>query len=156
MRQRVAVVTAALVVAIGAATYAQKPDFSGTWTLDADASQLPGGGGGGGRGGMMAGPITVKQTGETLTVERSFGDNKVTSTFKLDGSETTNTMMGRGGQSVEAKSTAKWDGQTLVITTRRDMGGNTVETTETWTVNGSTLTIESTGGRGASKRVYRK
>ena len=154
MRQRVAAATVAFVVAIAASAFAQKPDFSGTWTLDADASQLPGGGGGG--RGMMAGPITVKHTGDTLTVERSVGENKITTTYKLDGSESTNTMMGRGGQTVEAKSTARWDGSKLVITTKREMAGNTVETTETWTVNGSTLTIESTGGRGPSKRVYRK
>jgi len=149
--------TIAFVVAVATAASAQqqkKPDFSGSWTLDQNASDL-GGGGGGGRG-MMAGPMTVKHSGDTLSVERSFGDNKMTSTYKLDGSESTNQMMGRGGQSVEAKSTAKWDGDKLVITTRREMGGNTVETTETWTVSGSTLTIESKGGRGPSKRVYRK
>jgi hypothetical protein len=153
MRQRVTVATVAFVLAVAMAAFAQpqKPDFSGTWTLDQNASET----GGGGRG-MMSGPMTVKHSGDTLTVERSFGDNKMTSTYKLDGTESTNTMRGRGGQSVEAKSVAKWDGDKLVITTKREMGGNTVETTETWTVSGSTLTIESTGGRGPSKRVYRK
>ena len=153
MRQRVAMATAAFVVAIAVSAFAQKTDFSGTWTLDADASQM----GGGGRGGaMMAGPITVKQTGDTLTVERTFGDNKVTSTYKLDGSETTNTMMGRGGQSVEARSTARWDGSKLVITTKREFQGNTFETSQTWSLANGVLTIENTGGRGASKLVYKK
>ena len=154
MRQRVTVATVAFVLAVATAAFAQqqKPDFSGTWTLDQNASEM---GGGGGRG-MMSGPMTVKHSGNTLTVERSFGDNKMTSTYKLDGTESTNTMRGRGGQSVEAKSVAKWDGDKLVITTKREMGGNTVETTETWMVSGSTLTIESTGGRGPAKRVYRK
>ena len=156
MRQRVAMVTAAFVVAIAASAFAQKTDFSGTWTLDADASQMGGGGGGGGRGGMMAGPITVKQTGDTLTVERTVMDNKVTTTYKLDGTESTNQMMGRGGQTMEAKSVAKWDGSKLVITTKREMGGNTVETTETWSLANGVLTIDSTGGRGPSKRVYKK
>ena len=156
MKQRIVLATLALVVAVASVAFAQqqKPDFSGSWTLDQNASDL-GGGGGGGRG-MMAGPITVKHSGNTLTVERAINDNKVTTTYKLDGTESTNQMMGRGGQTVEAKSVAKWDGDKLVITTKREMGGNTVETTETWMVSGSTLTIESTGGRGPSKRVYRK
>ena len=153
MRQRAAIATVAFVVAVSAAAFAQKTDFSGTWTLDAEASQLPGGGGG---RGMMAGPITVKQTTDTLIVERTFGDNKATFNYKLDGSESTNSMRGRGGQTVEARSVAKWDGSKLVITTKRDMGGNTVETTETWSLSDGVLTIESTGGRGPSKRVYKK
>lgn len=153
MKQRVAMTTVAFVVAVAASAFAQqKPDFSGTWTLDAAASDM---GGGGGRG-MGAAPMTVKQTGDTLTIERTFNDNKIVTTYKLDGTESTNQMMGRGGQTVEAKSVAKWDGSKLVVTTKREMGGNVVETTETWTVNGSTLTIESTGGRGPSKRVYKK
>jgi hypothetical protein len=36
------------------------------------------------------------------------------------------------------------------------MGDQTVETTETWSLAGDVLTIESTGGRGPSKRVYKK
>jgi hypothetical protein len=44
--------TAVLVVALAVAGYAQKPDFSGTWTPDVDpAAAAPAGGGGGGRGG---------------------------------------------------------------------------------------------------------
>lgn len=153
MRQRVTVATVAFVVAIAASAFAQKPDFSGNWKLDEQASDL---GGRGGRG-MMGTPMTVKHSGDTLTIERTLNDNKITQTYKLDGSESTNQMMGRGGQTVDAKSVAKWDGSKLVITTKREMGGNVIETTETWTVDGSTLTIEGTGGRGGqTKRVYRK
>ena len=43
----------------------------------------------------MAGPMTVKQSGDTLTIERTMGENKVTQTYKLDGSESKNA--GRGG-----------------------------------------------------------
>ena len=46
--------TAVLAVALAVTGYAQKPDFSGTWTPDAAAATSPpagGGGGGGGRGG---------------------------------------------------------------------------------------------------------
>ena len=53
-----------------------------------------GGGGGGGRGGGRGGlgqGGTVKQTADALTVERTVGENKVTATYKLDGTESKNT-----------------------------------------------------------------
>ncbi|HEU4927940.1 MAG TPA: hypothetical protein VFT24_12850 [Vicinamibacterales bacterium] len=156
-------VIAAAVLAVTTLAWAQKPDFSGTWTLDPAAGEggaAPGGGGGGGRGGGRGGGLgqggTVKQTADTLTVERTIGENKITSTYKLDGSESKNTMMGRGGQSVESVSTAKFDGQTLVITTKMDMGNGPQESTQKWAVSGSTLTIETTNARGTQKMVYKK
>ena len=154
-------VIAAAVLAVATLAWAQKPDFSGTWTLDpaASAGGAAAGGGGGGRGGGRGGlgqGGTVKQTADTLTVERTIGENKITSTYKLDGSESKNTMMGRGGNSVESVSTAKFDGQTLVITTKMDMGNGPQESTQKWSVSGSTLTIETTNARGTQKMVYKK
>ena len=76
---RIGIIVAAI-LAVTTMAYAQKPDFTGTWTLDADASGAPAGtgGGGGGRGGGGLGQgATIKQTADTLTVERTFGDNKV-------------------------------------------------------------------------------
>jgi hypothetical protein len=160
-RARVGIMAAA-VFAVASVAFAQaKPDFSGTWTLDPEASGMAapaGGGGGGGRGGgaLGNGPSTVKQTADALTIERTMGDNKVTLTYKLDGTESKNTMMGRGGTPMESVSTAKFDGNKLVITTKQDMGGQMVETTQTWSLAGSVLTVDSTGGRGPTKRVYKK
>ena len=165
---------AALVLAVSTLAWAQKADFSGTWTLDAGASggaagapaggggaPGAGGGGGGGRGGgrggaLGTGPATVKQTADALTIERTMGDNKVVTTYKLDGSESKNTMTGRGGNTMESTSVAKWDGQKLVINTKQTMGDQTFDTTQTWTVAGNVLTIESTSARGTTKMVYRK
>ena len=167
-------VIAAAVLAVATLAWAQKADFSGTWTLDPAASDAPagggggapgggapGGGGGGGRGGgrggiLGAGPSVVKQTATELVVESTMGENKVTRTFKLDGSESKNTVMGRGGNPMESVSTAKWDGAKLVIVTKQAMGDQTFETTENWSVSGSTLTVESTNARGTTKRVYKK
>ena len=162
-RARIGIIAVAM-FAVAAVAFAQKPDFSGTWTLDDTASGMaappaggaPGGGGRGGGGGLGAGPATVKQTADTLTIERTMGENKVVTTYKLDGTESKNTMMGRGGTPSEAVSTAKFDGAKLTITTKRDMGGQMVETTEVWTVAGPVLTIESTNARGTQKRVYKK
>jgi hypothetical protein len=141
-------IIAAAVLAVASLSYAQKPDFSGTWALDEAAS----GGGGGGRGGGLGMGGTVKQTADTLTVERMMGDNKVTQTYKLDGSESKNTMMGRGGQSMEAVSTVKFDGDKMTITSK--MGEN--ESTQVWSLAGNALTIETTSARGTQKRVYKK
>jgi hypothetical protein len=153
-RARVGAIAAA-VLAMATVTFAQKTDFSGTWTPDMSAA-TSGEGGGQGRGRGMAGPITVKQTSDTLTVERAMGENKMVMTYKLDGSESKNEMRGRGGMTSEATSVAKWDGDKLTITTKRMMGDQTVETTETWSLAADTLTIETTGGRGPQKRVYKK
>lgn len=159
-RARVGIIAAA-VFAVAAVAFAQaKPDFSGTWTLDPEASGMAAGGGpgGGGRGGgaLGNGPATVKQTADTLTIERTMGENKVTLTYKLDGTESKNTMMGRGGNQMESTSTAKFDGSTLTITTKQDMGNGPMESTQKWTLAGSVLTVESTNARGTQKRVYKK
>jgi hypothetical protein len=169
-RARVGIIAAA-VFAVASVAFAQaKPDFSGTWTLDAEASGMaappaggapggaPGGGGGGGGrgGGALGNGATVKQTAEALTIERTMGENKVVTTYKLDGTESKNTMMGRGGTPVESVSTAKFDGPKLTIVSKQDMGGQMVESTSVWTVSGSTLTVESTNARGTQKRVYKK
>jgi len=163
-------VIAAAILAVSTLAWAQKTDFSGTWTLDAEASGMaaggaapggaPGGGGGGGgrgggRGGLGMGG-TVKQTATELSVERTMGENKVTSTYKLDGSESKNQMMGRGGAAVESVSTAKWDGPALVITTKTDMGNGPQESTQKWSLAGNVLTIETTNARGTQKMVYKK
>ena len=143
-------IIAAAVLAVATISFAQKPDFSGTWTLDEQASGTAGGGGGRGGGLGMGG--TVKQTADSLTVERMMGDNKVTSTYKLDGTESKNTMMGRGGQSMEAVSTVKFDGNKMTITSK--VGEN--ESTQVWSLAGNVLTIETTNARGTQKRVYKK
>lgn len=160
---------AAAILAVATVAWAQRPDFSGTWTLDTEASGMPAGAGGGapggGGGGRMGGGRgggaglgqggTVRQTADTLTVERMAGDNKLVLNYKLDGSESRNTVMGRGGQ-IEAVSVARWDGQTLVITTKQDMGGQTFESTQRWSLSGNALTVETSNARGTTKMVYRK
>jgi len=145
-RARIGMIAAA-VLAVATVAFAQKPDFSGTWTPEpsADAMAPTGGGGGGGRGG--GGPMTVKQTADTLSVERQGRNGAMTTAYKLDGSESEITM----GQ-MTAKASAKWDGNKLVITTKTDQG----EQTQTWSLTGGTLTIERTGGRGPSKTTYKK
>ena len=155
---RVGVIAAAILAAATVAR-AQKPDFSGTWTLDPTSAPAAGGGGGGrggGGGALGNGPATVKQTADALTIERTMGDAKVTLTYKLDGTESRNMMMGRGGQPADSLSTAKWDGPKLTIVTKQEMDGQVSESTQVWTVAGSTLTVETINARGTQKRIYKK
>jgi hypothetical protein len=148
-------VIAAAVLAVATVASAQKPDFSGTWTLDPASAPAAGGRGGGG-GPLGNGPATVKQTADALTIERTMGGDKVTLTYKLDGTESRNMLMGRGGQQADSLSTAKWDGRKLTIVTKQEMGGQITESTQVWTVEGNTLTVETTNARDTQKRIYKK
>jgi len=138
-----------------------KPDFTGTWTMDAAKSDPPPQGRGGRGGGMGGGTLTIKQTGTDLTVTSEGRQGPQTMTYKLDGSPSSNEVMGRGGAQT-VKSTAKWDGATLVIEMTRDFNGMTITTKEirTLSADGTVMTIESTSqtpqGEVKRKVVYTK
>ena len=156
--------TAILAVALAVTGYAQKKDFSGTWTPDQAATDAaatittappPPAGGGGmpGRGGMQ-GPLTIKQTADSLSIERAGrGGNPMTTTYKLDGSEQEVPM----GQAT-AKVKAKWDGDKIVIeTTRAGQDGTPMTMTATYSLDkDGVLWVETKGGMGTQKRAYKK
>ena len=155
---------AVLLWAAGVANAQDRPDLSGTWTLDAEKTAADGsiGGGGGGRGGGRGGrgggggAMTLKQDASTLTIERQGGRGGATSTaYKLDGSETTITT-GRGEQT----ATAKWDGAKLVVSvTGAGRGGGMQTTTTAYSMEGAWLVVEATrpgrgGGEPTTTKVY--
>jgi hypothetical protein len=167
-RAAVFAVTMAAATMMVAATHAgaqNRPSFAGTWAViaDANAPAAPaapagggrGGGGGGGRGGGRGGGFglgmgaTITQDANTLTVVRMVGANQVTQTYRLDGSQSTNTVQ-QGGAAVEQTSTARFDGTKLVITTNANMGGNPVQTTMALSLDAEgNLVVETTApGRG--------
>lgn len=136
-----------------------KADFSGTWTLDTAKSDPPPQGRGGGGGGSAT--LTIKQTASELSVASEGRGGPQTMVYKLDGSESTNQVMARGGaQSV--KSTAKWDGSSLVIETTRDFQGTPITTKEVRRLDngGKEMVIESStqtpNGEIKRKTVYTK
>ena len=103
-----------------AAVSAQRPDFTGAWTVASPES----GGRGGRTGDMGSGwgrSLSIAQDRASLVVQYDVyvrGDLQPPLRFRyaLDGSESRNTvMMGRGIQ--ERTSTATWQGDTLVIAT---------------------------------------
>jgi hypothetical protein len=143
-------VTAAAFLAVATVAWAQKPDFSGTWALDPASASA-------GSGGVLgSGPATVRQTADALTIERTVDDSTVILTYKLDGSDSRNTIVSRDGQSSDSMSTATWDGPTLTIVTREEMDGRITESTHVWTVEGRTLTVATTNSRGTQKRIYKR
>jgi hypothetical protein len=155
----------AFVLALTVGSYAQsRPDFSGKWVMDPPPAADAGGGGGrgggrggGGGGGNPFGPeFTAKQDAKTLTVTRMQGDQTVTMTFNLDGSESKNMVAGRGGQQ-EQVSKASWDGNRLVIVTSVNFGGNAVEQRRVLSMEGANLVIEQTApGRGGGEPTTTK
>ena len=162
----------AVVLAVGFGASAQdKPDFSGKWvSVEAQqpAAANAGGNAGGGRGpgGGRApqpgfGPeFIVKQDANTLTITRvSQAGQAPPLTYKLDGSESKNTIT-RDGQQIDQISTAKWEGNTLVIVTQLTFQGNTREQRRVLSMDGGNLVIDQTSpgrnGTTTAKVVYKK
>ena len=115
MKYRIATVTFVLVVALAGAVGAQiRPDFSGTWKLNADRSKF-----------ASEAPANVivrfendgRILHETLTTARSGFKSTTKLIYNLDGGEIVNHV---GDE--EIKATAKWDGETLVLEWK-DQGG---------------------------------
>lgn len=111
------------------AVAADKPNFSGEWTLDATKSEF----------GPMPPPSAMTRKVEhndpslEYTQETSGGQNgdqSIKMKYSTDGTETTNDMMGN-----PLKTTAKWDGSALVITGKADFGGNEITLTDKWTLS---------------------
>jgi hypothetical protein len=124
-----------IAAAAGMALAADKPDFSGSWKLDADKSVF----------GPMPPPTSmtrkVVHSDPALSVEQAQsgpqGDQNSTMKYSTDGKETTNSMMGN-----DVKSKAMWEGKTLVITSAANFGGADVKLTDKWSLadDGKTLT----------------
>ena len=110
---------------VASAMSAPPTDFSGTWALNKEKSEMA-------AGGQQGTPdsITWKitQTKDTITIETKTvmgGQERPpqTLTYKLDGSETSAEVPGRGGQMQKVLLKAKWqgDGKILELTRVRTM-----------------------------------
>jgi hypothetical protein len=157
------VLTVAFAVMCTAATRVNNANFSGSWKLNEQKSDL------GQFGGRMT-PKTLKleQKEDGLSIERTsnFNGQDRTTTEKLsfDGKETENTVFG----TAKKKSTAKWseDGQTLTVNSvvAFDRNGQTMEikSTETWKLinDGQGLSVETKStsqmGENTVKAVFEK
>ena len=181
MMRRTLIAFAAAVVLIATPSAQAPADFSGRWTLDVPAiattAAVPGtpaaAAAPGDMGSGWGSPITIAQDAKSLSLEYVFFSRydampPLKFTYPLDGSEGRNIVsMGRGDQ-VET-SRARWDGQSLIITTTSrvsDRGAAkpfTVEVTRKLSLESpATLIVEVTragalGGAATTTRsVYRK
>lgn len=141
----------------------QRPEFSGVWTAvpspnaAAAAAPLPTGDAAFPVGEMGSGwgsPLTITQNANRLTVTYEFFvpydlEPPLTFTFNLDGSESRNTVtMGQGVQ--VQRATARWSGNTLVLSTHHalpwpnDGAPQTVEVRQSLTIEvAGTLVVET-------------
>lgn len=164
MRVKFAASVAALLLVAATASAQTKPNFGGTWVLDASKSE-----------GVMQGveeTMTVKQDGDKFVVESKLksprGERTANMDFAADGKEGDYTfrMMQNEGK---GKRTARWsaDGTALEVTEAADIqtpdgGTASIKNWRKWTLSadGKTLTAEETRtsprGEQKSKRVYTK
>ncbi|MFC2099050.1 hypothetical protein ACFLSP_04815 [Bacteroidota bacterium] len=132
----------------------KKVDFSGEWILNESKSEL-----GEGRF-RLSSELTVKQEGNTLTIERTVtgrgGETRTTSeTLTMDGKENVSESENRS-----STTTVKWsdDSKSLTITSDLVMSrqGETfkVKRTEIWTMDkdGKILTIKSSSSSSRGDR----
>jgi hypothetical protein len=140
------ILSSALLIVAGATLClaADKPDFSGEWSLDADKSNF----------GPMPPPTSMTRkvdhkdpalTYTQSTVGSPQGDQTVTMKYTTDGKESVNQMMGN-----DVKAVAKWEGKALVITAKADFGGMEITLTDKWTLSddGKVLTDDLHIGTG--------
>jgi hypothetical protein len=119
MRRATAVLAA---VAVWAAAIAAQtvPGFAGKWTLVPDAAAA------GGFPGLGTEAIIV-QDATTLTITRTTQFGEFKSVYKLDGTESRNTL-NFGGNPMEQLSKVKVEGTRLTITTSMNIAGTPSET----------------------------
>jgi hypothetical protein len=137
---RLVVIVSSLILLSSATRAADKPNFSGKWTLNLVRSEY----------GSQAPPkqltdvITHREPRLKIeTVEVSPLDQEVrqAAEYTTNGKENTNTVLGN-----EVKSTAKWEGDTLVIDSRSSFAGRTVELNDRWRLvqGGKVILIDRT------------
>jgi hypothetical protein len=143
------------VLAAAALPALAKPNFSGDWKLNSSKSTF---------GQMPVSNMTSKiahadpKLTNATKMSSDMGDFDMSSTYSTDGKETTNE--GFGGSSTT--STAKWDGDTLLIETKGSFGDQQFTMSEKWTLSadGKILTIartfKSAMGEGEQKLVFDK
>jgi pectate lyase len=159
-RAHLVITLAVLAILVSVATAAQAqtqtPNFSGRWALVPDpAAQGPGGG--------LGQSAVIKQDAGTMTINRTTQMGEVTTVYKLDGSESKNTLNFQGN-ALEQLSKTKWEGGTLHVATTMNFDGNAVNVTMAMSLDPSgNLIVVSTrpdfqggGSPVTTKATYKK
>jgi hypothetical protein len=164
MARRILIATPALLLFVLVATASQKPDFSGSWTMDRGRSYgLPG---------DMDQKMTVKQTADEIQLETKLiqpgNERSVKDNYMLDGKEHDFTpLTPPNAPPAKGKRTATWlpAGNGIVVnevtTSDSDKGPVTSKITRKWTVsNDGELVIDmyfdTPNGSFETKRIFKK
>jgi hypothetical protein len=136
MISRLLFITFLIALSLGSVFAQQKPDFSGTWKLNVAKSEF----------GVLPAPdsrtdvITHKDPSLSakVTAEGARGKQEFTANYTTDGKEAVNKMGER-----EIKSTVKWAGSSLVVSSKFVFNDADVVGEANWTLSsdGKTLTI---------------
>ena len=155
MIRRLLCITFLIALPLVSAFAQQKPDFSGTWKLNVAKSEF----------GMLPGPtsrtdvITHKDPSvlDSVTAESAQGKQEYTISYTTDGKEVVNKVGAR-----EIKSTLKWAGSNLVISSKFLYNEAEVTSEANWALSpdGKTLTVNvhfvSPMGEADQKFVFEK
>ena len=134
----------ALALGVQAVALAQaRPDFSGTWRFNQEKSSR--GIAGNSPNVPFPSEIVVKQSSAELYVaSSSVRQASISAVYQLDGS----TVTVEAPQGISETGAARFEGDTVVITTHRSYpspaGEIVADFTEAWSLSGNVLTIEKT------------
>jgi hypothetical protein len=125
---------------------AEHPDLTGTWKLDASKSDF----------GPFPGPNSmtdrIEQQAAELVINRDRAGEPVVIHIPLDGSERSNDIQGNN-----MKTTAHWDGGTLVIDYNGQQRGRPAKSEERWTAapDGKSMKVvrQLSGAQGATEQT---
>ena len=137
MNRRTVLLTLALAgLCATLATAAGKPDFSGSWKLNSGKSDF----------GPMPAPEKLDRTikhedpkmSMTTVSSGPQGDSTTDATYTIDGKDSVNKQRG-----MDVKSVAIWEGDSIVIKSKRDFQGMEISLVENWSLSkdGKVLTI---------------
>jgi hypothetical protein len=116
------IVTVALVLAMVVTSAQEKPNFSGRWVVTPPASDA----------GLEQ---TVTQTAATLTTSHASEGHGHRSVYKLDGTESRNSLVSHG-QEIVTLSKASWSGNQLTITSDTTYpDGRKRQTKQVWSLD---------------------
>lgn len=121
----------AAMMAAGASAQTKQPNLSGTWKMNAEKSKFE-------QGGPSAITLKLEQKDvsltETLILMNDNGERSMDAKYTTDGKETAQDVMGR-----TAQTSAKWEGDALVIDWKAEGGGFSRKLTVS--PDGKTLTM---------------
>jgi hypothetical protein len=152
-----------LVCLQGGWAQSQKPDFSGTWKLDKEKSDVGTEERGGRFRGGMFDSIVIEHKDPELVIKRKMNrpsgeERTAESKYTTDGKENAN----EGFRGMTTKSKTHWEGDKLVTESTMETQRGTMETKEvrSLSADGKTMTVEMTtkGGprEGTRKLVFNK